>query len=209
MYTNDTKKYDPFIEDINIDRRRRRIKFDIMFFLAVLIISLFGVIIIYSATRSSMPGGVSDPQYYLKRQSIFLGAGVFIFAGLQFVNYRRIRDYWWISAGAGIIVLIAVLVFGYEVNGSMSWIDLGLFPVQPSEFAKVFMVITLSAILSKKKIEKVNHISVSKVILSTITAFIFIILVLLEPDFGTALIFFIIFIGMLLYPGQTSFMCWE
>jgi len=183
MYTNDTKKYDPFMDDINTDRKRRRIKFDLILFLAVLIISVFGVIIIYSATRSSLPGGVSDPQHYLKRQSIFLGAGIFLFAGLQFVNYRKIRDFWWISAGAGIMALIAVLMFGYEVNGSMSWIDLGLFPVQPSEFAKIFMIITISAILSKKKTEKVNH------------------LVLLEPDFGTALIFFIIFIGMLFVSG--------
>ena len=201
MYTNNIKRNDPFIDDINTDRKRRRIKFDLIFFLAVLIISVFGIIIIYSATRSSMPGGVSDPQYYLKRQSIFLGAGVFLFAGLQFVNYRKIRDFWWISAGIGVIALIAVLIFGYEVNGSMSWIDLGLFPVQPSEFAKIFMIITLSAILSKKKTEKVNHISVSKVILSTIAAFIFMLLVLLEPDFGTALIFFIIFIGMLFVSG--------
>ncbi|TET48530.1 MAG: hypothetical protein E3J58_06415, partial [Actinomycetota bacterium] len=201
MYTNNSKRYDPFLDDINTDRKRRRIKFDLMFFLAVLIISIFGVIIIYSATRSSMPGGVSDPQYYLKRQSIFLGASVLLFAGLQFVNYRKIRDFWWISAGAGIISLIAVLVFGYEVHGSMSWIDLGLFPVQPSEFAKVFMIITIASILSKKKIEKVNHISAGKVLLSTLAAFIFILLVLLEPDFGTALIFFIIFIGMLFVSG--------
>jgi len=201
MYTNNSKKYDPFLDDINTDRKGRRIKFDLMFFLAVLVISIFGVIIIYSATRSSMPGGVSDPQYYLKRQSIFLGVAVLLFAGLQFVNYRKIRDFWWVSAGAGIISLIAVLVFGYEVHGSMSWIDLGLFPVQPSEFAKVFMIITISAILSKKKIEKVNHISAGKVLLSTLAAFIFILLVLLEPDFGTALIFFIIFIGMLFVSG--------
>ncbi|MCJ7665705.1 MAG: rod shape-determining protein RodA, partial [Actinobacteria bacterium] len=201
MYTNNSKRYDPFLNDINTDRKRRRIKFDFMFFLAVLIISIFGVIIIYSATRSSMPGGVSDPQYYLKRQSIFLGAGIILFAGLQFVNYRKIGHFWWISAGAGIIALIAVLVFGYEVNGSTSWIDLGLFPVQPSEFAKVFMIITLSAILSKKRTEKVNRISLSKVLLSALTAFIFILLVLLEPDFGTALIFFIIFIGMLFVSG--------
>ena len=201
MYTNDTNRNDPFIDDINIDRKRTRFKFDLIFFLAVLIISVFGVIIIYSATRSSMPGGVSDPQYYLKRQSIFLGAGILLFAGLQFVNYRKIRDFWWISAGIGIVVLIAVLIFGYEVNGSMSWIDLGLFPVQPSEFAKIFMIITLSAILSKKKTEKVNHISPGKVILSTIAAFIFILLVMLEPDFGTAFIFFIIFIGMLFVSG--------
>ena len=201
MYTNNSKRHDPYLDDINIDRKRRRIKFDLMFFLAVLAISIFGVIIIYSATRSSMPGGVSDPQYYLKRQSIFLGAAVLLFSGLQFVNYRKIRNFWWLSAGAGIISLIAVLVLGYEVHGSMSWIDLGLFPVQPSEFAKIFMIITLASILSKRKIEKVNHISAGKVLLSALAAFIFILLVLLEPDFGTALIFFIIFIGMLFVSG--------
>ena len=179
--------------ELDLSKRRRRIKFDILFFLSVLVLASFGVLVIYSATRSLIPGGETDPQHYLKRQALFLGAGVFLFAVLQFINYRKIKHFWWIPAVIGILSLAAVLIFGYEVNGSKSWIDLGLFPIQPSEFAKIFMIITLAAILSKKRNEKANHISFKKVIFSAAAAVIFIVLVLLEPDFGTALIFLVIF----------------
>ncbi len=205
-YGNKKKRYDGPAAGINSRKPGiRALRFDILFFLAVVSISCLGVLIVYSATRNSMPGGVGDPAYYLKRQSIFLGAGMALFAGFQFVNYRKIRDFWWIAAGLGILLLIAVLLFGYEVHGSKSWIDLGLSPIQPSEFAKVFMIITLSAILSKRRTEKENRISFKKVALACLAAVIFIILVLLEPDFGTAIIYLAIFVGMLFVSGANFF----
>jgi len=184
---------------------RRNQRFDLMLFLAVLLIASFGLLIIYSATRNSMPGGVSDPAHYLKRQSIFLGVGVILFAGLQFINYRKIRDLWWIAAGIGAVLLTVVLIFGYEVNNSRSWIDLRLFHIQPAEFAKVLMIITVAAQLSKRKLEKENHISFKKVFLASLAAAIYIILVMLEPDFGTALVFLVIFLGMLFISGANFF----
>jgi len=205
MYSNSGKKYSRLVRDLNSPKGGRKIKFDILFFLSVLILASFGVLMIYSATRSLVPGTIIDPRHYLKRQAIFLGAGVFLFLALQFFNYRKIKDLWWIPGIIGLLSLIAVLVFGYEVHGSKSWIDLGLFPIQPSEFAKVFMIMTLSAILSKRKTEKVNHISFKKVILSSIAAAIYIVLVLMEPDFGTALIFLLVFIGMLFISGANFF----
>ena len=175
MYINKRQRQGRLVRGLNSRKRGAgTFRFDILFFLAVVLMASFGVLIIYSATRSSMPGGVGDPAYYLKRQSIFMGAGILLFAGLQFINYRKIRDLWWISAAAGVLSLIAVLVFGYEVNGSKSWIDLGLFPVQPSEFAKIFMIVTVSAFLSKRKTEKVNYISFKKVALASLAAVVFI-----------------------------------
>jgi rod shape determining protein RodA len=194
------------INDLNSSKSKKGLRFDILFFLAVLAAASFGLLIIYSATRNLLPAEAGGgPMYYLKRQSIFLGAGVLLFSGLQFVNYRKIKSFWWTALSAGIILLAAVLVLGYEVHGSKSWIDLGLFPVQPSEFAKVFMVITLAALLSKRKSEKENYISFKKVLLSTIAAMAFILLVLMEPDFGTAIIFLLIFLGMLFISGANFF----
>jgi len=207
MYGSDRRRQSHIITGLNLPKKGRRMdmRFDILFFLAVLAIACFGILIIYSATRSSMPGGVADPAYYLKRQSIFLGAGMVLFTGVQFINYRKIRDLWWIAAAAGVLSLAAVLIFGYEVHGSKSWIDLGIFPIQPSEFAKVFMIISISALLSRRKTEKVDHVSFRKVILASILAAVFIVLVLLEPDFGTALIFLVIFLGMLFVSGANFF----
>ena len=85
----------------SLDREKRRIRFDFILFFLVLAISSWGVLIIYSATRETLPGGVSDPQYYLKRQLIWLGVGIVIFIAIQFINYRKIQRYWWLVLAAG------------------------------------------------------------------------------------------------------------
>ena len=185
----------------SLDREKRKIRFDFILFFLVLAISSWGVLVIYSATRETLPGGVSDPEYYMKRQLIWLGAGIIIFIAIQFINYRKIQRYWWLILAVGIFSLVAVLLFGYEVHGSKSWIDLKFTTIQPSEFSKVFMVIVLSAIMSKWRSEKVSNVTFRKVAIASFTALTFVVLVLLEPDYGTALIYFIVFIGLLFISG--------
>lgn len=185
----------------NLDREKRKIRFDFILFLLVLAISSWGVLVIYSATRETLPGGVSDPEYYMKRQLIWLGAGIIIFIAIQFINYRKIQKLWWLILALGIFSLVAVLLFGYEVHGSKSWIDLKFTSIQPSEFSKVFMVIALSAIMSKWRSEKVSSVTFRKVAIASFTAITFVGLVLLEPDYGTALIYYIVFIGLLFISG--------
>jgi rod shape determining protein RodA len=185
----------------SLDREKRRIRFDFILFFLVLAISSWGVLIIYSATKETLPGGVSDPQYYMKRQLIWLGVGIVLFIAIQFINYRKIQRYWWLVLAAGILSLVAVLLFGYEVHGSKGWIDLKFTTIQPSEFSKIFMVVTLSAIMSKWRSEKVSSVTFRKVIISSFVALAFLVLVLLEPDYGTAIIYFMVFIGLLFVSG--------
>lgn len=185
----------------NPDKEKRKIKFDFILFFAVILISTVGVLVIYSATRYSMPGGVSDSMYYLKKQALWLGAAIIVSILIQFINYRVLKKCWWIFLIIIVTSLVLVLVIGYEVYGSKSWIDLKLFSIQPSEFSKVFMVIVVSAVLSKWSREKKNRVGFKKVSLSLIAALICTVLVLLEPDFGTALIFFIVYIGILFLSG--------
>ena len=156
---------------------------------------------IYSATRETLPGGVTDPQNYLKKQLIGMAAGIVICVAFQFIDYRKIRKFWWLAFIIGILLLVSVLIFGYEVYGSKSWIDLRFFTVQPSEFSKIFMVVSLAAIMSKWRGEKVYSVTFKKIAISCAVTFIFIILVLLEPDYGTAMIYFIVYIGLLFLSG--------
>ena len=182
-------------------RDSRRIRFDFTLFFLVAAVASFGVLMIYSATRETLPGGVTDPQSYLKKQLIGLAIGIFLCIAFQFINYRKIRKFWWLAFIVGISFLAAVLIFGYEVYGSKSWIDLKFFTVQPSEFSKIFMVVSLAAVMSKWRREKVYKVTFKKVVISCAVTFLFIALVLLEPDYGTALIYFIIYIGMLFLSG--------
>jgi rod shape determining protein RodA len=183
------------------EKKKAKLNFDFLLPLAVILLSGFGVLIIYSATRYSMPDGVLDPMYYLKKQGYFLIGAVVAFILIQFINYRTISRFWWVFFIINIFALISVLFFGYEVHGSKSWIDLKFSSVQPSEFSKILMVITVAALLSKWPREKVDHVGFKKVAISLLAAIVSIALVLLEPDYGTALIFFLNYIGMLFMSG--------
>ncbi|MBM3699661.1 MAG: rod shape-determining protein RodA [Actinobacteria bacterium] len=187
------------------DRRNKRTRFDFILPALVILLSLFGLLIIYSATKYSMPNNVTDPMFYLKKQGYALIAGVVVFILVQFINYRLVAKLWWALLILIIALITVVLLFGYEVHGSKSWLDLGFTSIQPSEFAKVLMVFVNAAILSKWPREKTNTVSFKKVALSLLVAALCIILVMLEPDYGTALIFFLTFIGMLFLSGANLF----
>jgi len=124
-----------------------------------------------------------------------------VFILMQFINYRVLSRFWWVFLIAVVAMLAAVLLFGYEVNGSKSWLNLGISSIQPSEFAKILMVVVTSALLSKWPREKVNTVGFKKVALSLLAALIIIALVLLQPDYGTAFIFFIAYMGILFISG--------
>ncbi|MCL4377110.1 MAG: rod shape-determining protein RodA [Actinobacteria bacterium] len=183
------------------DQEKKKINFDLILLFSILAISGFGILIIYSATRYSMPGGVSDPAYYLKRQAYWLLAAVVVFFLLQFINYRILKKYLWTVIVLNILILASVFIFGHEIRGTGRWINLKLFSIQPSEFSKILMVISVSAILSKWRREKIIQVGAKKVFLSLFIVLICIAFVVLEPDYGTALIFFLVYLGILFLSG--------
>ncbi|MBM3706620.1 MAG: hypothetical protein FJW66_08865, partial [Actinobacteria bacterium] len=199
---NNTKSF--FINGkslIEEEKKKSSLKFDYILPIAVVLLSGFGLLIIYSATRYGLPESTVDPMYYLKRQGYFLAGAVIAFILIQLINYRVLAKIWWVFFLISIGALISVIFFGYEVHGSKSWIDFKLFSVQPSEFSKIFMVIAVASLLSKWPREKTSGVGFKKVILSLLTALVSIVLVLMEPDYGTALIFFLTYMGMLFISG--------
>jgi rod shape determining protein RodA len=183
------------------EKKKNKLNFDFILFFSVLLISGFGLLIIYSATRYSLPQGVSDPMYYLKRQGYWLAAAVVVFFLIQFLNYKVLSKYWWAIFAADIAALVSVLVFGTVINGTKGWFNFKFFSIQPSELSKILMVVVVSAILSKWPREKVNQVGFKKVVISLVVALVCMALVVLEPDYGTALIFFIAYMGILFLSG--------
>lgn len=181
------------------ETKRKSLKFDIVLFLCVIFLSAFGVLIIYSATRYSLPS--ADPMFYFKKQLIFLSVSFAIFIGLLTFDYRKLKRIWIIIYFINIAGLIGVLLFGYEVNSNKGWIDLKFTSIQPSEFSKIFMVICLAAVFSKWRVEKKSFVGFKKVILSVLVAFSTILLILIEPDFGQAIIYFLVYTGILFISG--------
>jgi len=187
----------------SLEKEKTRVKFDFILFFSVLLVSLFGVLMIYSATRFSMPGEVNDPLYYLKKQALWLAASVVFLLLIQFINYKSIKKYWWVVFAGIIASLVLVLFLGFEVHGSKSWMDLKFFSVQPSEISKIFMVIVISAILSKQKTEKKNKVGFKKVFFSLVVLSVCTVLVAMEPDLGTSLIYYLTYVGMLFISGAS------
>ncbi len=183
------------------EKKKQGFNFDFILPVTALLLSGFGVLMIYSATRFSMPDGATDPMYYFRRQGFWLIASLAVFILIQFINYKRIQRFWWVFLAVLVAMLVSVLIFGYEVSGSKSWIDMRFFSIQPSESAKILMVITTSAVLAKWPREKINRVGFKKVAISLLIAIISIVLVILEPDYGTALIFFVAYMGILFLSG--------
>ena len=155
----------------------------------------FGLWAIAGITRHDIPG---DPSYYLVHQAVFAGAGL---AALAFVvavgpwflgSISRVLD----LALLGLLVL--VLVVGAAIRGSQRWIDLGFFQFQPSEFGKVILAAFLAAFLADRGRRVVDARAVATAIgLTAIpTALVFI-----QPDFGTALVYFAVLAGALFVAG--------
>ncbi len=95
-------------------------------------------------------------------------------------------------------LLILVLMFGDRINGARSWFSIGIFNLQPAEFAKIVVILIVSHYFSRYH-HKIN--SFVSMILSLFPVFIIVSLILLQPDFGTAAILIFIWLGMVIFGG--------
>ena len=159
----------------------------------ILVLNVIGVLAIYSAT-----GG--DKSMVAKQIfGIVLGLVVVVF--LSLIHYRKIMDLMWIIYGICIILLLAVLLFGYspEGAGAVRWIKVPVIgQSQPSEIVKIGMIIFIAAFLGKHQ-EEVDRFSFLAAF--AVVAAIPCILILKEPDLSTTIVVFIMILSMLFVSG--------
>ncbi|MGH9117626.1 MAG: rod shape-determining protein RodA [Acidimicrobiales bacterium] len=170
---------------------------DVVLLGASLGIAVIGVLMVYAATRG--PGG-DEPvdTFYLKRQAMFFGAGLVVMAVTAVIDYRRYYDLAPVIYGVGVVLLALVLSpLGSARAGTQAWFDLGGFQVQPSEFAKLGLIIGLSALMSQFRWE----VGPGRLLLCLLVAGVPLGLIVLQPDLGTALIMVAILAGILLVGG--------
>jgi rod shape determining protein RodA len=172
-------------------------QFDWYLFIAVMLLSISGILVIYSTGISS------DTSVFLaQRQLLFFGAGLLALTVISVINYDRFRGFSIVFYVLGIGALIAVLVFGTLVRGSRSWFDVGQFRIQPSEFMKIILILALAAYFARysKEMYRIKHVIISGVLMIVPTA-----LVLLQPDFGSAIILVGIWAGMVVMSGINKY----
>lgn len=156
---------------------------------------LMSVVMIFGGVRS----GAED--IFLKKQLFFLILGSILMLGVSFFDYRRLRVH---SAMviflyiASIILLVLVLVVGSEVRGSSSWFKIGPFSVEPVEFVKIAMLVLFAKFFTLRHTEiyRLSHIILSAIYMAIPAG-----LVLSQPDFGSAMLLVIFWVGMMLVAG--------
>ena len=126
-----------------------RLDWALLFVVGVL--SGFGLTMIYSATRDPNPAAKSpvSATYYLERQGIALLVGLVVAAVVMLVDYRKLRDLWPLLYGMTLPLLAAVKFVGQGKGGTTAWFNIGPFQFQPSEVAKLVLVVSLAGFLSR------------------------------------------------------------
>ncbi len=164
-------------------------------------LSVFGLLLVWAASRPRLTAAGLDPNTYLYRH----GANILVGLALGYIisrsKYTLLRAYAPILYLMGFLGLIAVLIIGFEINGVQAWIQLPAgFTLQPSEFAKIALVLGMAMILAETRqrgFEPENR----QVIISLALAALPLGLIMLQPDLGTAIVISITVLGVLAVAG--------
>ena len=176
-------------------------KFDKILFFSVIILSIFGLLMIYSSSSIWADFKFNDSFHFLKYQSIFFIIGLFIMIIISKLDYNFYYKNSNIILLISFILLILVLIPGIGTvrNGSRSWFGIGPLGIQPSEAAKISLIIFTSKYLSLN--EKYISSFFKGVIPILLIVGIFFALIMLQPDLGTGLILFLSIISILYISG--------
>lgn len=193
---------------------RKKLQFlDYSILIPYLILTIFGIIMVYSASSNILQANGFSPATYAIRQAAYLLAalvlfGIPIFAlKLSIFKNRRFVFFFLLLALIMLLYLVAVKVIrgsAAAVNGAVGWINLGIINIQPLEVAKLALVTYLAFVLSRRDGKFVPGHIWQNLSGPTIICALTILLVILEPDFGGAAILFMIVVVMYSVSGIPS-----
>lgn len=173
----------------------RKIKtFNLSIVLIPFLIILVSVAMIYSLVAQTG----SDLLWI--RQLVYAGVGFAIMFFTFYVDYRFFRSTAWIFYLISLILLLLVSFFGHTSGGAARWLDLKIFPLQPSEVAKISVIFLLAGFFA----DKVGQIKVKDIIFSIAFLLPSFILIMMQPDLGSALVLLFIYFIILLLARPTK-----
>jgi rod shape determining protein RodA len=117
---------------------------DILLFMLPIAISGLGLLMIYDSSRNRLAAQGLSKYYYVERQGVAFGIGLAAMVVLMLIDYRRIRDLWVLLYLAMLPLLAGVIVLGRNHKGAQAWFQLGPFQFQPSEIAKVVLIVAIA-----------------------------------------------------------------
>lgn len=161
---------------------------------------LFGAVVPILAAGLMTMFSFTGDNSFATHQLIWILVSIAVFFGVSFVDVRFLRSTW-VSVSAfsiSFVLLAALFVLGKVSHGAQSWFDFGGFSFQPSDFAKIALIIILAKYFSRRHIEIAN---IRHILVSGMYAFVLFALVLVHPDLGSAMIIFFVWLGMVMVSG--------
>ncbi len=165
----------------------------------VLLLLGLGVLNLYSASALRIEGGVALDPYY-RKQLIWGGIGICAMLAAMLFDYRHLKSLAWPLFVCSVVLLVWVPVFGKTIYGARRWISLGFFNLQPSEIAKICVLILGAKVLSKIP-DKLDWWHLLKVLLVGVLPAM---LIAMQPDLGSGLTVLLLLGGMILYKGMEA-----
>lgn len=176
---------------VNIPRRYWR-NLDWPLILAVLCLIAIGMVVIYSASYSQLEAANLNPFSYVRRQALAFCIGLGVAIVVVLIDYRAWKRWSRLTYLGTLLLLSGVLIFGDAVFGSQRWVRLGPLSLQPSELAKITLVLVLAKLFEKEE----NAQSLRGVTQAAVLTLIPMALIVIQPDLGTAVIFVGLFFAM-------------
>ena len=169
---------------------------------AVLVLVAFGMVMVFSSGAVFAAKKYGDAAYFLKREIVYALIGLGALSLAVKIDYSVYRRYAYPLLFVSIMFLVAVLKIGSRAGGAIRWFRLGPLSFQPSELAKLALCIYLASLLARKA-EKVRVFSVGFLPPLLVTG-LMMVLLLKQPDLGTAAIFGCVALGLLFIAGTRS-----
>jgi cell division protein FtsW len=163
----------------------RKLKSDKLLFVATLLLVCTGIVMVYSASAVMAMERFQQPYLFLVKQLAWAIIGLAVLPIVMRIDYRNYRQpaVIWMGLGVAAVALVAVL-FGPSRNGATRWLVIGSLGIQPSELAKVTLIIFMAALL-ERRMDRIDDLRYSLLPVGVVLGGI-VGLILLEPDLGTA-----------------------
>ena len=179
---------------------QRGLGLDLITAFSTIAIAVIGIFLVYSVGYDEKdPKPLFDIKYEHSKQLIFLGVSFLLSLAVFLIDHKFFRSFAFVIYGFNMLLLVLVMIIGPEINGARSWFVIGPVSIQPSELGKIGTILALSSYLSSPKVDLKQ---IKCLIRAFVIIFIPVLLIILQGDAGTALVY--MGLSICLYLGGMS-----
>lgn len=176
---------------------------DFQLLILTLLLVGFGLVMVFSSSSSLTLASAkfgNDPLYFVKKQVIWVALGTFVMFTVMNIHYSKFKK-WYVPIFILTLILLIIVAFAERINGARSWLSIGKLGIQPTELAKISIILYLSALISKKG-ERLRDLRTGYIPVMVIVGIVAG-LIMMQPDLGSCLIL-VATSGLVIYAGGAS-----